>query len=60
MVIPGYDPEDIDDALESRLEENELRERLTDEEWDAYQHREAALADMLDENEIADLVADDS
>jgi hypothetical protein len=60
MVIPGYDPEDIDDALESRLEENELRERLTDEEWDAYQHGEAALADMLDENEIADLVADDS
>jgi hypothetical protein len=59
MVIPGYDPEDVDDTLESRLGEEEVRERLSDEEWDAYQREEASLVDLLDESEIAEIMADD-
>jgi len=53
MPVSGYDPEDIDDALEARLGESELRERLDDEEFEAYRSEEASLVDLLDESEIA-------
>ncbi|WP_121820229.1 hypothetical protein [Halostella salina] len=53
MPVSGYDPEDIDDTLEARLGDAELRERLTDEELDAYRSEEASLVDLLDEDEIA-------
>ncbi|WP_135821585.1 hypothetical protein [Halostella litorea] len=56
MPVSGYDPEDVDDALESRLGESGLRERLDDEEWDAYRAEEASLVDLLDEDEIARLL----
>jgi len=59
MPVPGYDPEDVDDTLESRLGEEEVRERLSDEEWDAYQREEASLVDLLDEREIAEIMADE-
>ncbi|WP_135534947.1 hypothetical protein [Halostella pelagica] len=56
MPVPGYDPEDIDDTLESHLGEDGLRERLSDEEWEAYQHEDASLVDILDESEIERLL----
>ena len=58
MPVPGYDPEDVDDALESRLGEEDIRERLTDEEWESYQHEEASLIDLLDESEINRMLDD--
>lgn len=52
MVIPGYDPEDLDDALESNLREGELDEFLTDDELRSYRREEVTLVDLLDESEI--------
>jgi len=52
MPVPGYDPEDIDDALESNLREGELEEFLSDDELRSYRHGEADLVDLLDESTI--------
>lgn len=56
MPIPGYDPDDLDDALEAAVDEEELEDALTDEQWEAYQHDDAALVDVLDEAEIERLL----
>ena len=52
MPVPGYDPEDLDDALESNLREGELAEFLTDDELRSYRREEADLVDLLDESTI--------
>lgn len=52
MPVPGYDPEDIDDALESNLGEGELEEYLSDDELRSYRRGEADLVDLLDESAI--------
>ncbi|NHN46656.1 hypothetical protein G9464_03475 [Halostella sp. JP-L12] len=52
MPVPGYDPEDVDDALEANLGEGELAELLTDEELRSYRREEVTLVDLLDESEI--------
>ncbi|SDJ50525.1 hypothetical protein [Natronorubrum texcoconense] len=52
MPIPGYDPEDIDEQLESRLDDGEIERKLTDSELEAYRDGDANLIDFLDEEEI--------
>lgn len=55
MVIPGYDPDDIDDRLEELLSEHELDEYLTDEERTQYEDG-ASLVDLLSADDIRDLL----
>lgn len=52
MPISGYDPEDIDDMLESRLTDDEKAELLTDAEWEAYRRGDESLVDLLSSGEI--------
>lgn len=52
MVSGGYDPADLDAALEALLDEDEIPEYLTNEEWDAYQRGDESLVDLLDGSEI--------
>lgn len=56
MVIPGYDPEDLDDVLEARMDEREIETFLTDEEWESYRSGRAGLIDLLDDDEVRELV----
>lgn len=58
MPVPGYDPEDLDDALESRLDEDEIRATLDDAALAAYREGEADLVDLLDDAEIERLLDD--
>lgn len=44
MTIPGYDPEDLDDALRTRLEEGDPEQLLSEEELRAYESGE----DLID------------
>lgn len=60
MVIPGYDPEDLDDVLEARMDEAEIETQLTDEQWEAYRRGRESLVDLLDDDEIRELVEIDS
>ncbi|WP_340100066.1 hypothetical protein [Salinibaculum salinum] len=53
MVSGGYDPSDLDTALEALLSEDEIPEYLTDEEWDSYQRGDESLIDLLDGPEIS-------
>jgi hypothetical protein len=59
MPVPGYDPEDLDDVLESNLDPGEIEARLSDEELAAYREGEANLVDLLDEAQIQGLVGGD-
>ncbi|TYL37743.1 hypothetical protein CV102_15505 [Natronococcus pandeyae] len=52
MPVPGYDPEDIDDTLESLLEDDEIEQHLSDSELEAYRNGEVDLVDLLDGDEI--------
>jgi len=52
MPISGYDPEDIDDMLESRLTDEQKAQFLTDEEFDADQRGDESLIDLLSPTEI--------
>ncbi len=56
MVIPGYDPEDLDDMLESRMDAHEIETFLTAEEWEAYRSGDETLVDLLDDEELHELV----
>jgi len=56
MVIPGYDPEDLDDALEARMDETEIETFLTESEWETYRSGRAGLVDLLDDDEVRELV----
>lgn len=56
MVIPGYDPEDIDDMLEQHLTADEIETFLTESEWTAYQEGDATLVDLLSGSEIQQLL----
>lgn len=59
MPVPGYDPEDVDEALEAKLEESDVRSHLTDEEWQSYQNNQAGLVDLLDDDEIEKILEED-
>ena len=52
MVSGGYDPADLDDALEALLDEHEIPEYLTDDEWEAYENGDETLVDLLEGSEI--------
>ncbi|WP_339102687.1 hypothetical protein [Haloterrigena salinisoli] len=52
MPIPGYDPEDIDEMLESRLGDDEIESKLTESELERYRAGDENLMDLLDEEEI--------
>jgi hypothetical protein len=56
MVSGGYDPADLDTALEALLDEDEIPEYLTDEEWDAYRRGDESLVDLLDGPEISQIL----
>lgn len=58
MPVPGYDPDDVDDMLESRLGESDIRERLSESEWESYQDGDATLVDLLDDEEIRGMIGD--
>ena len=58
MPVPGYDPDDVDKMLESKLDESGIRERLSDSEWQSYQDGDGNLADLLESNEIEGLLED--
>jgi hypothetical protein len=55
MPVPGYDPEDLDAQLEAAAGEDELRARMTDEEFRRYENGDH-LIDLLDEDEIDELL----
>ena len=51
MPVPGYDPDDLDAELEGKLTDEEIRDRLNDEEYDRYENGES-LVGLLDEDEL--------
>lgn len=59
MPVPGYDPDDVDALLETKLSETDVRERLSDDEWQSYQDDDTSLVELLDENEIDQLLDDE-
>jgi len=52
MPVPGYDPDDVKNAIETKLADADVRSRLSDDEWEAYQEGETSLVEALDEEEI--------
>lgn len=56
MPIPGYDPDDVDDLLESKLGESDAQSHLSESEWQSYQDGDATLAELLDEDQIDQLL----
>ncbi|MDG5820319.1 hypothetical protein [Natronococcus sp. A-GB7] len=52
MPVPGYDPEDIDDALESLLEDDEIEDYLDEEQLEAYRNGGEDLVDLLEGDEV--------
>ncbi|AFK21471.1 hypothetical protein E6P09_16175 (plasmid) [Haloferax mediterranei ATCC 33500] len=55
MVIPGYDPEDLNDRLEELLSERDRETYLTPEEQAQYEAGEN-LVDLLSTDDIRDLL----
>lgn len=55
MVIPGYDPDDLEDALETQLDRKGREEYLTEEERRRHERGES-LVDLLDEEDIRRLL----
>jgi hypothetical protein len=55
MPVPGYDPADLDEELEATASEDELRARMTDEEFQRYENGEH-LVELLDEADIDELL----
>lgn len=56
VPVPGYDPDDLDDVLRTRLEDPERRKRLSEEERAAYE-RGDDLVEALDEETIDRIVS---
>ncbi|MFC7058562.1 hypothetical protein [Halovenus salina] len=52
MVIPGYDPQDLDDMLESHVDTAEVEALLTDSELASYRNGSEALIDLLDSEDL--------
>lgn len=51
MVIPGYDPADLDDHLADRLRGRDLSEWMTDEQIERYESGES-LVELLSARDI--------
>jgi hypothetical protein len=59
MTIPGYDPDDVDAALERLLAERDPAQYLTDAErarWEDGERR----SDLLDDGDVRRLLAADT
>jgi len=56
MVIPGYDLDDIDEALEAYMDEGEIERLLDDDELQRYRAGESSLVDHLTGTEIRELL----
>ena len=52
MPVPGYDPDDIDDALEAHLGDEQIEDRLNDSELERYRSGDETLMELLDEGTI--------
>lgn len=55
MPVPGYDPEDVDRLVLSRLDEDDLGTALSPEQLRRYESGED-LVDVLSEEKIRELV----
>lgn len=51
MVIPGYDPDDIDETLEVMMERGDPSDYLTEDEMERWKGGESLL-DLLDDEDI--------
>jgi hypothetical protein len=51
MPVPGYDPDDLDEALERKLADRDVSEFLTEAERVQWKDGES-LVDLLDEDDI--------
>lgn len=51
MPVPGYDPDDLDEALERKLDDRDVSEFLTETERQQWESGES-LVDLLDEDDI--------
>lgn len=60
MPVPGYDPDDVDAHLESKINDSDVKQVLTDEEWQSYQNDDTELIELLDESQIEELLDDES
>lgn len=58
MPVPGYDPDDVDKMLESKLGESGIRDRLSESEWQSYQDGDGKLIELLESSEIEGLLED--
>lgn len=56
MPVPGYDPEDVDELLDSLLEEDELQTYLSDDEIAAYNNGDESLIDLLEGSEVREIL----
>ncbi len=55
MTVPGYDPDDLDAALEALAEDRDIDDLLTAEErarWEAGE----GLSDLLDDEDVERLL----
>jgi hypothetical protein len=59
MPVPGYDPEDVENMLESQLDEDSAREAMSEEDWESYQNDEERLVDVLEDDEIKRILGED-
>jgi hypothetical protein len=55
MVIPGYDPDDLDEQLEDRMSESDLDRYLTPAERGRYESGES-LVELLSTEDIRDVL----
>ncbi|KTG26951.1 hypothetical protein [Haloferax profundi] len=55
MVIPGYDPDDLDERLEELLSDRDVDRYLTADERARYDEGES-LVDLLSADDIRDLL----
>jgi hypothetical protein len=58
MPVPGYDPDDVDKMLESKLGESEIRDQLSESEWQSYREGDGKLVDLIESSEIEGLLED--
>jgi hypothetical protein len=56
MPVPGYDPDDVDDLLETKLEATDVQQHLSNDEWQSYQNDDASLVELLDDEKIDQLL----
>lgn len=56
MPVPGYDPDDVEETLESALSEEEIEARLDEGELEAYRSDEESLVDLLEQDDIEEVV----